>query len=109
MQSSQNLELGMMGAIDRQYGLQIKRYWQTVHKICKHSATFFLLYTGRKALCKCTTYIGKKTFKNGYMLTENKRENTIKNHREHQREYQESTRQNKKENTHFTCGAHPRP
>ena len=55
MQSSQKLELDMMGVIGRplwsanlrlladRYGLPIRDYWQTVHKICKRSANFFLL------------------------------------------------------------------
>ena len=53
MQSSQNLELVMMGVIERQlwsankrlltdpYSLPIRDDWQTVHKICKQFAIYF--------------------------------------------------------------------
>ena len=55
MQSSQKLELDMIGVVGRplwsankrlladRYGLPIRDYWQTVHKICNCSALFFLL------------------------------------------------------------------
>ena len=81
MQSSQTLDLVMMGVINSplwsankrlmadRYSLPIRDYWQTIHKICKHSAIFFLLADPWSSVQKSTITALFKRLQQTYFIS----------------------------------------